>query len=126
VSARTALGASLNVPAVRTLVMVSPDAFHKQLKAVGLPLKESGDYYGYSLALGSSEVSLLSLTNAYRTLANGGRYSAPSLAKNPKPVFRPALDARAPLSRPTSWPTRWRARAPSAPTASWPPASGRP
>ncbi len=95
VSARTALGASLNVPAVRTLVMVTPDAFHKQLKAVGLPLKESGDYYGYSLALGSSEVSLLSLTNAYRTLANGGRYSAPSLAKNPKPVFKPALDARA-------------------------------
>ncbi|MEO8023434.1 transglycosylase domain-containing protein [Polaromonas sp.] len=95
VSARTALGASLNVPAVRTLVMVSPDAFHKQLKAVGLPLRESGDYYGYSLALGSSEVSLLSLANAYRTLANGGRYSAPSLAKNPKPVFRPALDARA-------------------------------
>jgi penicillin-binding protein 1C len=95
VSARTALGASLNVPAVRTLVMVSPDAFHRQLKAVGLPLKESGDYYGYSLALGSSEVSLLSLANAYRTLANGGRYSAPSLAKNPKPVFKPALDARA-------------------------------
>jgi penicillin-binding protein 1C len=95
VSARTALGASLNVPAVRTLVMVSPDAFQKQLKAVGLPLKESGDYYGYSLALGSSEVSLLALTNAYRTLANGGRYSAPSLAKNPKPVFRPALDPRA-------------------------------
>ncbi|AYQ28665.1 penicillin-binding protein 1C [Polaromonas sp. SP1] len=95
VSARTALGASLNVPAVRTLVMVSPDAFHRQLKAVGLPLKESGDYYGYSLALGSSEVSLLSLANAYRTLANGGRYSAPSLAKNPKPVFTPALDARA-------------------------------
>jgi penicillin-binding protein 1C len=95
VSARTALGASLNVPAVRTLVMVSPDAFQKQLKAVGLPIKESGDYYGYSLALGSSEVSLLALTNAYRTLANGGRYSAPSLAKNPKPVFRPALDPRA-------------------------------
>jgi penicillin-binding protein 1C len=95
VSARTALGASLNVPAVRTLVMVSPDAFHRQLKAVGLPLKESGDYYGYSLALGSSEVSLLALTNAYRTLANGGRYSAPSLAKNPKPTFKPALDARA-------------------------------
>jgi penicillin-binding protein 1C len=74
VSTRTALGASLNVPAVRTLVMVSPDAFHRQLKAVGLPLKESGDYYGYSLALGSSEVSLLALTNAYRTLANGGRF----------------------------------------------------
>ncbi|RZJ19967.1 MAG: penicillin-binding protein 1C, partial [Haliea sp.] len=74
VSTRTALGASLNVPAVRTLVMVSPDAFHRQLKGLGLPLKESGDYYGYSLALGSAEVSLLSLANAYRTLGNGGRF----------------------------------------------------
>lgn len=95
VSSRTALGASLNVPAVRTLVMVSPDAFHKQLRAIGLPLRESGDYYGYSLALGSAEVSLLSLTNAYRTLANGGRYSTTSLAKQAKPAFKPALDPRA-------------------------------
>ncbi|MDI1341425.1 penicillin-binding protein 1C [Polaromonas sp.] len=85
VSARTALGASLNVPAVRTLVMVSPDAFHKQLRAVGLPLRETGDYYGYSLALGSSEVSLLALANAYRTLANGGRYSTPSFSVRPEP-----------------------------------------
>ena len=95
VSSRTALGASLNVPAVRTLVMVSPEAFHKQLKAVGLPLRESGDYYGYSLALGSSEVSLLNLSNAYRTLANGGRYSPVALAKSPKSAFTPALDGRA-------------------------------
>ena len=75
VSARTALAASLNVPSVRVLAMVSPDAFHRQLIALGLPLKESGDYYGYSLALGSAEVSLLNLTNAYRALANGGRTS---------------------------------------------------
>ena len=99
VSARTALGASLNVPAVRTLVMVTPDAFARQLRAVGLPLKESGGYYGYSLALGSSEVSLLNLTNAYRTLANGGRFSPvalrPQSKQNPKPDFKPTLDARA-------------------------------
>ena len=105
VSARTALGASLNVPAVRTLEMVSPNAFHHQLRAVGLPLRESGDYFGYSLALGSAEVSLLDLANAYRTLANGGRYQpvAP-LALNsvvlrarggkPAPAAQ-ALDARA-------------------------------
>ena len=95
VSSRTALGASLNVPAVRTLVMVSPDAFARQLKAVGLPLKESGDYYGYSLALGSSEVSLLALTNAYRTLANGGQVSPVALNRNSKPDLKPALDPRA-------------------------------
>ena len=75
VSVRTALGSSLNVPAVRALVMVSPDAFAKQLKTLGLPIKEAGDFYGYSLALGSAEVSLLNLTNAYRSLANGGRVS---------------------------------------------------
>ncbi len=95
VSTRTALGASLNVPAVRTLVMVSPDAFAKQLRAAGLPLKEGGDYYGYSLALGSSEVSLLSLTNAYRTLANGGRFSATSVSLQASPAFKPAIDPRA-------------------------------
>ena len=79
VSARTALAASLNVPAVRTLVMVSPDAFQKQLVKLGLPFKEGGDYYGYSLALGSAEVSLLNLANAYRALGNGGRYSPTTL-----------------------------------------------
>ncbi|QLA83751.1 penicillin-binding protein 1C [Acidovorax sp. JMULE5] len=108
VSVRTALAASLNVPAVRTLVMVTPDAFHRQLGAVGLPLRESGDYFGYSLALGSPEVPLLHLTNAFRTLANGGRASpvagalanggrssAVALSDVAKPRFAPALDARA-------------------------------
>ncbi|MBC7917667.1 MAG: penicillin-binding protein 1C [Rhodoferax sp.] len=95
VSARTALAASLNVPAVRTLVMVSPDAFHKQLVRLGLPLKESGDYYGYSLALGSAEVSLLNLTNAYRALANGGRASPTLLQPAKAAPSTPALDPRA-------------------------------
>ena len=95
VSVRTALGASLNVPAVRTLVMVSPDAFHKQLVALGLPLKESGDYYGYSLALGSAEVSLLNLTNAYRALANGGRFNPTSMTL----AALPAGPARTPAAQ---------------------------
>ena len=95
ISSRTALGASLNVPAVRTLVMVSPDAFARQLRGAGLPLKEGGDYYGYSLALGSSEVSLLNLANAYRTLVNGGLFSATSLTVQPKPELKAAIDPRA-------------------------------
>ena len=98
VSVRTALAASLNVPAVRTLVMVTPDAFHRQLGAMGLPLRESGDYFGYSLALGSPEVPLLHLTNAFRTLANGGRLSPVALAApgpGRAPAFTAALDPRA-------------------------------
>lgn len=72
VSVRTALASSLNVPAVRTLVMVTPHRLQKVLVALGLPLTESGDFYGYSLALGSADVTLLTLANAYRALANGG------------------------------------------------------
>ncbi len=103
VSVRTALGASLNVPAVRTLEMVSPNAFHRQLRALGIPLRESGDYFGYSLALGSAEVSLLSLANAYRALANHGRYRpvpplalAGGAAGGKVPPAGPATQALAP------------------------------
>lgn len=96
VSARTALGASLNVPAVRTLVMVGPDDFHRQLRAAGIPLREAGGYYGYSLALGSAETTLLSLANAYRTLANGGRAGEVRFQPS-SPPGKPvqAIDARA-------------------------------
>src|SRR5690606_405614 len=77
VSARTALASSLNIPALRVLLMISPDAFARRLVSLGIPLDQSGDFYGYSLALGSADVTLLSLTNAYRVLANQGRYSRP-------------------------------------------------
>ncbi len=76
VSARMALGGSLNVPAVRTLVRVGPDALRDRLYDFGFKsLTGNGDHYGYSLALGSADVSLLMLANAYRTLANGGEWS---------------------------------------------------
>ena len=94
VSLRAALGASLNVPAVRTLVMVTPHRFHRRLVALGLPLTQSGDYYGYSLALGSADVSLLSLTNAYRSFANAGAYSPARMTSTtvaaPRTVMSPA------------------------------------
>ena len=76
VSARTALASSLNVPAVRTLILVGVEALRDRLVDLGYAgLTESGEYYGYSLALGSAEVSLLEQVNAYRTLANGGVWS---------------------------------------------------
>ena len=76
VSARRALASSLNIPAVRTLMLISPEVFAGRLQAFGLSsVDRSGDYYGYSLVLGSAEVSLLELTNAYRALARGGIYS---------------------------------------------------
>ncbi len=95
VSTRTALGASLNVPAVRALVMVSPDSFARQLRSLGIPLKNEGDFYGYSLALGSADVSLLSLTNAYRVLANSGQYSEASFVKTTSSSSQAVLSPQA-------------------------------
>ena len=76
VSVRSALAGSLNVPAVRTLLLVGVDAFRDRLSDLDYEgLTEDGDYYGFSLALGSAEVTLLEQANAYRALANGGRWS---------------------------------------------------
>ena len=90
VSARMALAGSLNVPAVKTLVRIGPENFRLRLRQAGLSsLRESGDWYGYSLALGSADISLLMLANAYRTLANAGQWTplraTPGRSASPTP-----------------------------------------
>ena len=101
VSVRQALASSLNVPAVRTIGLVGVNRFAAQLQRLGLKLPRTGDHYGYSLALGSAETSLLQLSNAFRTLANGGRHSDTRLllpvANTPQTAVnsQQALDARA-------------------------------
>ena len=77
VSVRTALASSLNVPAVRVGALVGPEALFERLQRAGLRLSESGGFHGHALALGSADVTLLDLTNAYRALARGGLVSAP-------------------------------------------------
>ena len=96
VSARTALAGSLNVPAVRTLLLVGVEPFRDQLWDLGYHgLVEDGAYYGFSLALGSAEVTLLEQVAAYRALANGGRWSPLRLTHagsrvSPRAVTTPA------------------------------------
>jgi penicillin-binding protein 1C len=94
---RTSLAGSLNVPAVRTLLLAGLDRFYERLREVGFAsLRESSGYYGYSLALGSGDVSLLELANAYRTLANGGRFAEPVLLPGAaRAGARQVLDPRA-------------------------------
>ncbi len=75
VPARVALASSLNVPAVWLARAVGVDDLFLRLNSAGLRLRENGGFHGPSLALGSAEVTLLDLTNAYRMLANGGVWS---------------------------------------------------
>jgi penicillin-binding protein 1C len=91
VSVRTALASSLNVPAVRTLVLVGVEPFRSRLHELGYAgIIEDGDYYGYSLALGSAEVSLWQQAQAYRALARGGAWSPLTLV----PTRRAPADKR--------------------------------
>ncbi|CAN7595153.1 penicillin-binding protein 1C [Rhizobacter sp. LjRoot28] len=92
VSARAALGASLNVPAVRVGALLGPDALLARLNDLGLELGHDGTHYGPALALGGADVTLLALTNAYRTLANGGLHSPVALAAS-RPAPRRVFDA---------------------------------
>ena len=96
VSMRTALASSLNVPAVRTASLIGVDALAEHLRRLGFAeIDEPGDYYGASIALGSPDVSLWNLVNAYRTLANGGvlspmRLFATGDAPSSVPIYSPA------------------------------------
>ena len=87
VSVRTALASSLNVPAVRTLVLTGVESFRDRLNALGYTgIRREGEYYGYSLALGSAEVTLWQQAQAYRTLARGGEWSPLTLVPADAPA----------------------------------------
>lgn len=73
---RTALGSSLNIPAVKVLLHAGgPAALHERLRAVGLTtLDKPAEIYGLGLTLGNCEGRLLEITNAYASLARLGEY----------------------------------------------------
>lgn len=85
VTVRTALANSYNVPAVKTLDFVgiydnpdtpAEDGFISFAERMGITTLSRNDY-GLSLTLGGGEVTLLELTGAYATFANGGQRVPP-------------------------------------------------
>lgn len=75
VTVRQSLASSLNIPAIRALSFLDINEFVSVLERLGITGLRYPEFYGPSLALGTADMSLLELTNAYRTLANGGEYS---------------------------------------------------
>lgn len=78
VTARSALANSYNVPAVKLLDAVGVARMLEGAREMGIQsLTRDTNWYGLSLTLGGGEVTLLDLTTAFHTIANGGRYHAP-------------------------------------------------
>ncbi|MDX2232521.1 MAG: penicillin-binding protein 1C [Leptolyngbyaceae cyanobacterium bins.349] len=83
VRVRFALANSLNIPAVRVLEKVGVSAFLDRLHQLGFAhLTETPDHYGLGLVLGSGEVNLWELAQAYTTLARQGA----AIALRPTPA----------------------------------------
>jgi penicillin-binding protein 1C len=69
VSSGEALASSLNVPAVRTLMLTGEARVLDRMHQLGFTDLQDEDHYGPSLALGTVDVSLIELTEAYRRLS---------------------------------------------------------
>jgi penicillin-binding protein 1C len=71
VPVKEALASSLNIPAVKTIDLLTPYAFYQFLRSFDFKLPYGPDYYGHSLALGAADVTLYELVKAYQGLATG-------------------------------------------------------
>ena len=75
VRAREALASSYNVPAVSIVARLGTGQLLHTLRLAGFnSLDRDAEYYGFGLALGDGDVTLIELANGYRALANGGEW----------------------------------------------------
>jgi penicillin-binding protein 1A len=101
VTIQRALELSINVPAVKTYMMVGGDRVVDFAKRLGI----TADLPKYpSLALGAAGVSPLEMTAAYNVFANGGVYTKPRYVSRITDQTERVLDAETPplLSEATS------------------------
>ncbi|OGY16311.1 MAG: hypothetical protein A3H88_02740 [Candidatus Blackburnbacteria bacterium RIFCSPLOWO2_02_FULL_44_9] len=73
VTLRTALGSSLNIPAVKVLASYGVDKMIQQAQKLGITTWTDPKRYGLSLTLGGGEVRMIDMAVAYGTFANSGQ-----------------------------------------------------
>lgn len=79
VSARDALLASRNIPAIALAGRLNPPGLYGFLRQAGVEFSESAEHYGLALVLGGAEVSMRELAGLYAILPNRGLWRAPRL-----------------------------------------------
>jgi len=73
VSLRTALGSSLNIPAVKVLAACGVENMVKTGKKMGITTWEDSSRFGLALTLGGGEIKMIDLAQAYSVFANLGQ-----------------------------------------------------
>jgi penicillin-binding protein 1C len=84
IKARDALVKSRNIPAVEIASKLAPPGLHGFLLRAGITRMRDESFYGMSLALGSSEVTMEELVKLYAMLANEGTLKPIKLFKEQK------------------------------------------
>ncbi len=69
---RSALARSLNIPSVKVMQDYGVDRSVQGARDLGITSLEDNKQYGLALAIGSAEVPLIQMTNAYAAFANAG------------------------------------------------------
>lgn len=92
VSIRRALAISLNIPAVEVMQKVGVNSMLNKSRALGITSLSRDRDYGLSLVLGSGEVPLIQMTNAYAAFAAEGELPERKIIlevrdKNKKTIF---------------------------------------
>lgn len=103
VTVRSALNQSLNIPSIEVLQQFGIQTAIDGAKKLGITTIDDKKEYGLPLALGSAEVPLIQMTNAYAAFANEGQLYTPvtiesiddkfndSVYRAPKAVTTPAI-----------------------------------
>lgn len=99
VTARRALATSLNIPAVEVMEKVGVVPMLAKAEDLGISSLENDTNYGLSLVLGSGEVPLIEMTNAFAAFANEGENYDPTIIiqirdKQDKVVYKSDNDAK--------------------------------
>lgn len=82
VTVRSAISRSLNIPSIKVMEDYGVQQSVQAASDFGITTLDSNKEYGLALAIGSAEVPLIQMTNAYASLANAGeRYDAGIITK---------------------------------------------
>ena len=87
--AREALGNSLNIPAIKTILFAGVNETVDLLKQVGFTTLDNPLGYGPALTLGGVDITLHDITYAYSVLANQGLMRGQERRTEPEPGTRP-------------------------------------
>ncbi len=87
-SARAALQASRNIPAITLAGRLAPPGLYGFLQKAGVRFAEPADHYGLALVLGGAEMTMRELAGLYAMLPNRGLWREPVLAGSAGPPER--------------------------------------